>query len=195
LGLLSDEAFGVSGEGAVEGGLACGLDCVGLTVMHLVGRHQADAGMVMILIVPIEESSAERLDILNAAEAPWKLRLVLHRLEVAFREGIVVGGVRPAVRPGDAEISEQKRRGLGSHGSTTVGMQGRLAGRCGMLGGGVIEQCREQGGAFPVGDASANDSAAEDVDNDVEVEVRPFCRPISLVMSHDQTSLGACARR
>src|SRR6516225_5894886 len=71
---------------------------------HLIGRHQADAGMVMLLIVPIEEAAAERLGVLDAAEAPWKLRLVFHGFEVAFRERIVVGGVRPAVRFGDAEI-------------------------------------------------------------------------------------------
>jgi hypothetical protein len=55
--------------------LASGVDCVSLTVMHLVGGHQANAGMVVILIVPIEEAAAERLGILNAAEALWKLRL------------------------------------------------------------------------------------------------------------------------
>ena len=66
------------------------MDCVGLTVMHLIGRHQADAGMVMLLIVPIEEAAAECLGILDAAEAPWKLRLVFHGFEVAFRERIVV---------------------------------------------------------------------------------------------------------
>ena len=43
------------------------MDFVGLTVMHMVGRHQADAGMMMILIVPIEEAAAERLGILDAA--------------------------------------------------------------------------------------------------------------------------------
>src|SRR5450830_141873 len=101
----------------------------------------------------------------------------------------------PTVGFGDAEIGEQERRGLGSHGTTTVGMQGQLAGRRGMFGGGIIEQCREHGGAFSVGDAPADDSAAEDIDDDVEVEVRPFglAGPISFVMSHDQTSLGACA--
>src|ERR1039458_10320704 len=127
-GLLSDEAFGVSVEGAIEGVLACGVDGVGLTVMHLIGRHQADACMVMLLIVPIEEAAAERLGILDAAEALWELRLVFHRFEVAFRERIVVGSVRPAVGFGDAEIGEQERRGLGSHGSAAVGMQGQLAG-------------------------------------------------------------------
>ena len=139
--------------------------------------HVVYAGVVMLLIVPIEEAAAERLGILDAAKALWKLRLVLHGFEVAFREGIVVGGVRPAVGSGDAKIGQQQHRGLGAHGTTTVGMQGQLAGRHAMFGDGIVEQRREQGRAFPVGDAPTDDSAAEDVDDDVEVEVRPFRRP------------------
>ena len=73
------------------------------------------------------------------------------------------------LRFGDAEIGEQKRRGLGAHGTTTVGMQGQLAKRHGMLGDGIAEQCREQGRAFSVGDAPADNSSAENVDDDVDV--------------------------
>ena len=54
--------------GAVEGFLAGCVDLVGLTVVDLVRRHQADASMVMILIIPIEEATAERLCVLDAAE-------------------------------------------------------------------------------------------------------------------------------
>src|ERR1700692_144624 len=123
--------------------------------------HQADASMVMLLIVPVEEAAAERLGILDTAEALWELGLVFHGFEVAFRERIVVGRMRPAVGFGDAEIGEQERRGLGSHGTATVGMQGQLAGRHGMLGDGIVEQCPEQGRAFSVGDAPADNSSAE----------------------------------
>src|SRR5450759_4355762 len=70
--------------------------------------------MVMILIVPIEEAAAERFGVLDATEALRKLRLVFHGFEVAFRERIVIGGVRPAVRFSDAEIGEQQCRGLGA---------------------------------------------------------------------------------
>src|SRR5208283_3501356 len=113
-GLLSDEAFRVSVEGAIEGVLAGGVDCVSLTVMYLIGRHQADASVVMLLIVPVEETAAERLCILDTAEALWELGLVFHGFEVAFRERIVVGRMRPTVGFGDAEIGEQERCGLGS---------------------------------------------------------------------------------
>ena len=105
--LLSDEAFWVSAEGAVECDLAGGVDFVGLTVVHLVGRQQADAGMVVFLIVPGEEAAAERFGVLNAAKTLRKLRLVFHGFEVALRERIVIGGVRSAVGFGDAEIGEQ----------------------------------------------------------------------------------------
>ena len=62
-------------EGAVECFLAGCVDLVGLTVMDLVWRHQADASMMMILIIPIEEDAAERLCVLDAAEPARKLGL------------------------------------------------------------------------------------------------------------------------
>jgi hypothetical protein len=44
--LLSDEAFGVLVEGGVQGYLARGMDGLGLTVVDVIGRHQADAGVM-----------------------------------------------------------------------------------------------------------------------------------------------------
>lgn len=141
--LVSDETFGVSAEGTVERDLAGSMDLVGLTEVHLVGRHQAYSGMVMDLIVPVEEAAAERLGVLDAAETLRKLRLVFHGFEVALRERIIVGGVQPTVRRGDAEICEQQRGSLGSHRATTVGMQGELTDGYRMFGDGVLEQRRE----------------------------------------------------
>ena len=124
LGRVCDEAFRGSAIGAAEGVQAGGVDSVGLAEMDLVGRHQADAGMVMLAVVPIEEIAAERLGILDAAEALGKLRLIFYGFEVAFRERIIVRGVRPAVGFANAEIGEQQRGGLGSHGTAAVGVQG-----------------------------------------------------------------------
>ena len=77
------------------------------------------------------------------------------------------------VRAGDAEIGEQEGGGLGLHGPATIGMQGELAGRHLVLGEGVLEQRLEEGGAFAIGDAPADHAVAEDVEDDVEVEVGP----------------------
>jgi len=72
---LSDEAFWVRLKGHVESFLAGCVDLVGLTVVDLVWRHQADASMVVILIIPIEEAAAEGLRIFDAAEPLRKLGL------------------------------------------------------------------------------------------------------------------------
>ena len=56
--------------------LTGGMDDLGLTVMHLVGRHQSDADVMVLLVVPGEEAAAEGPGILDAAEALGELRLV-----------------------------------------------------------------------------------------------------------------------
>ena len=108
VGGLFDEAVRVGVVGSIEGFLALGVDLVGLSVVDLVRRHQADAVMVVIAIVPIEEGAAESLGVLDGAEAPGKLRLVFAGLEEALGEGIVVGGMRAAVGFGDAEVGQQE---------------------------------------------------------------------------------------
>ncbi len=78
------------------------------------------------------------------------------------------------MRFGDTEVGEQLSGGLGLHRSTAVGMQGQLAGWHLVLEDGIVEQGLEQGSAFRIGNAPADDPAAEDVEDDVEIEVAPF---------------------
>ena len=101
-----DEASRILPEGLVKGELAGGVNGVDLTVMNLVRGHEADPGMVMVLVVPVEEFPAEASGILNAAEAFGKARLIFQRFEVAFGKRIVVGRVRPVMRPGDAQVRQ-----------------------------------------------------------------------------------------
>ena len=85
------------------------------------------------------------------------------------------------MRLGDAEVGQHQGGGLGLHGAAAVGMEGQLARRHGVLGEGVIEQRLEQDGALGIGDAPADDPAAEDVEDDVEIEVRSVMLMPSLV--------------
>src|ERR1019366_3312999 len=112
----------------IEDFLASVINLFGLAVMDLIGRHQTDAGVVMVSIVPVEKVAAEHLCVLDAAEALWELRVVFQSLEAAFGERIVVRGVGPAVRFGDAEIGEQQGGGLGFHRSTSIGVESKLTG-------------------------------------------------------------------
>jgi len=84
-------------ERGVEGLLARGVDLVGESEVDLIGGHESDAEVVVILVVPVEEAAAEGLGVLDGAEVFGELRLIFHGLEVAFGEGVVVGGVWPAV--------------------------------------------------------------------------------------------------
>src|SRR5450756_695380 len=84
------------------------------------------------------------------------------------------------MRFGDAEIGEQQGSGFGLHRAAAVGMQGELAGGDIMLHDGVVEQGFEQRGAFSIGDAPGDDPAAENIDDDIEMEVAPFRRPHQL---------------
>jgi hypothetical protein len=61
----------------------------------------------MVIVVPGEEGLAKSAAVLNAAKAVWKRWPILHGSELTFREWIVVGSVRSAVRLGDAEIGQQ----------------------------------------------------------------------------------------
>ena len=99
---------------------------------------------------------------------------------MAFRERVVVRSVGPAMRFCDAEIGEQQGSGFGLHRAAAVGMQGELAGGDIMLDDGVVEQGFEQRGAFSIGDAPGDDPAAENIDDDIEIEIAPFRGPHQL---------------
>ncbi len=172
--LFGDEAFRVPAEGVFESGLPGGVYGVGLTVMDLVGGHQADAAVVMILIVPVEEASAEVFGLLGGFEALWEFRLIFQGFEVGFREGVVVGRVGSAMGFGDAQVGEHHGGGLGFHRGAPVGMQGELAGGHVVPGDDVLKQLLEQAGVFGVRDTPSDDAAAEDVDDDVEIKVGPL---------------------
>src|SRR2546429_642082 len=84
-----------------------------LAAMHHGRSHQADPGMAVLIVVPAKKRLAESASILDAAEAIWKLRAVLHSSKLAFRIRVVVGGVRAAVTLGDTKIGHQESHRLG----------------------------------------------------------------------------------
>ena len=180
IGRLVDEALGVFAAGAVESVLTGSVDGIDLAVVHLIGRHQADPDVVMVLVVPAKIVAGETPGILDAAEALGELRLVLEVFELALGERVVVRGMRPAVRACDAKICEQQRGGLGLHRTAAVRVQRKLTRWHLMICDRVVQQGPEQLGAFNVGHTPADHTAAEDVEDDVEIEVGPFRRPHQL---------------
>jgi len=103
------------------------MDGVGLTEVDLVGCYQANACVMVVLIIPSEEAAAERAGFVDGFEPFGKLWLIFQCLEVGFREWVVIRGVWTAVGFDHAEISQHQGRRLGFHGSAT----GRRAGSVG----------------------------------------------------------------
>ena len=67
--------------------------------------------MMMLVVLPSKELPAEFQGVLVAHEAFRERWPVLQGLELALREGVVVGDVRPAVGLGDPQRGREKVSG------------------------------------------------------------------------------------
>ena len=65
-------------------------DRFGQAVVNHPGGHQPNPRMMMLSVIPSKEINAKCPCILGRAESFWELGAILHRLELAFRERIVV---------------------------------------------------------------------------------------------------------
>src|SRR4051812_17180718 len=83
----------------------------GKAMVHIVRSEQPNAGMVMLLVVPAEEVSAEATGVLDAAEALRKPRPVFECFELRLREGVVIRDVGSRMRLSDPEVREQEGDG------------------------------------------------------------------------------------
>lgn len=124
-GRLPHKALGMSLVGRRQDLLTVSRHLGGQAGMHVRRGQPADAAMPMLVVVPLEELLAERPRLLQRAEAPGETGPVLQRLELAFREGIIVGDMGSAVGLGHAQVSQQfglrpsrSSRCLGRHGSS-----------------------------------------------------------------------------
>jgi len=92
------------------------MDGVGLTEVDLIWCYQPDACVMMVFIIPCEETAAERAGLVDGFEPFGKLWLIFQGPEVVFRERVVIRGVCTAVGSDRAEIDRHQGRRLGLHG-------------------------------------------------------------------------------
>jgi hypothetical protein len=184
LGRLFDEALGIGVEGVIEGPLSGGLEVVGLAVVDLVRGHEADPGMVVVLVVPSDDAAADvwaqgpkrlasSMQPKRSGNSGWYVRV----LKWASENGLaleVEGRLCDMVTPRSASI---RAVALACMGPPRSAWRVRWPG---VLSESVVEQRREQGGTLGIGDALADDPAAEEVEDDVEVEVGLFRQPHQL---------------
>jgi hypothetical protein len=80
--------------GSFKDGRALGALGLGESIVDIVGREEADAGMVVLGVVPGEEVPTVGAGVFLRAKTVGEIRTVLHGFEVPLRERIVVGNVR-----------------------------------------------------------------------------------------------------
>ena len=88
--------LGMGRVGRGEHGRARRDALLGQAVVHVGGRQQAEADVMVLGVVPGEEDVAVGSGVLDRAEALRERRAVLQRLELGLGERVVVRHVRPA---------------------------------------------------------------------------------------------------
>src|ERR1700680_3937391 len=93
-----DEALGMRRVGGGEDVLPMRAHRSGPAEVDNGGREEAEPAVTALVVVPAKKVLPERAAILDRSESFRKLGTVLERLELRFRERIVVGHLRAAVR-------------------------------------------------------------------------------------------------
>ena len=103
-----DEAFWVGEVSSIQNTLAMSEDGWRLTMMQRRRREEADAGVVVLFVVPAEEVDDEGTGVLDGTEAGREAWPILQGSELTFRVRVVVGDMRAAVGFGNTKIAEQE---------------------------------------------------------------------------------------
>ncbi len=90
-----DEALRMGEVGGLERGLALGLSLGGSARMHHTRSEQAQAGVLMRVVVPGKKRLGPSACVDQAAEEGRKRWMIFECLELGLRIGIVVGDMRP----------------------------------------------------------------------------------------------------
>ena len=78
----------MGGKGRRQDHLALLVQLGRLAGMNGRRRHEAEGGVVVLVVVPAKELLAPGTGVLDAAKAAGKGRMVLDRLELGFRKGV-----------------------------------------------------------------------------------------------------------
>jgi hypothetical protein len=147
-----------------------------LAIMDGFGREQSYSRVAMFLVVPGEKLLRKSTGVFDSTEALREIRAVLERLELRFRERIVVTGMRPAMGFSNSQVAKKKGNGLGFHGGAPIRMESQLAGQNVLLATGLLNQPFGQCSRFTVCNHPSDHISAKYIKDHIEIEVAPFLR-------------------
>ncbi len=83
--------------------------------MDVRGCVEADAGVLVVMVVPVHEATDESPGVVHGCEAFGEFRTVFQGLEQGLAVRVVVGHPWSGVGPGDLQIREQRGHRFGGH--------------------------------------------------------------------------------
>jgi len=152
-------------------------DLHGLAIVTLLGRHEFDAAVAVLVVVPDDERRHPLTGLVFGGK--WLagvFRPILHRPEQRFRVGVVVADTRPGERPEDAQFLQSAFQRGRTHGVAVVGMEDQrllpaLADPLSQAS--PAYQIRSNSWIFSLSNIPGHDLAVPDVDFQVEVKPDP----------------------
>ena len=99
-------------------------DLHGLAIVTLLGRHEFDAAVAVLVVVPVDELGDPLTRLFFGGK--WfagVIRSILHRPEQGFRVRVVIGDPWPREGSEDAQFFQAAFQRGGTHGVAVVGME------------------------------------------------------------------------
>src|ERR1035438_5740483 len=90
-----------------------GEDVSGAAVVDHGGRHQTEARVVVLVVVPLKERLAESTCVFDRPEPIREAGAIFQGAELTFRIRVVIGDMWPGMGLGDTAIREQQSHRAG----------------------------------------------------------------------------------
>lgn len=159
------------GEGVAQDGGAGGAVLLGVSQVHLRGGQIPQAAVLVLGVVPGEKGGAVGAGFVAVDEAAGEACVVFQRLEQRLAEGVVVADPRTAVGLPDAALLQKRGQRVAGHDAAAVGVQRQLPGDNGLPLEGLLHELAGQGRRLLFLHHPADDVAAVDVLDGVQVDV------------------------
>ena len=152
-------------------------DLHGLAIVTLLGRHEFDAAVAVLVVVPVDELGDPLTRLFFGGK--WfagVIRSILHRPEQGFRVRVVIRHPWPREGSEDAQFFQAAFQRGRTHGVAVVGMEDQrllpaLADPLSQAS--PAYQIRCNGWIFSLSNIPGHDLAAPDVDHQVEIQPDP----------------------
>src|SRR5258708_31130374 len=128
---------------------------------------------MMFVVVPGKEIGRVGARVLDGSEARREVWPVLHRLEMGFRERVIVRDFGARVRFDDTEVGEQKSNGLRRHRRSAIGVDRELIWSHALPATAVGQKTLREYSELAVREHPTDDVSTEDIHHDVKVKIGP----------------------